>query len=99
MWSGWSYSRSCTLSDADGRMRMAVELTKQSREHAAETIEAPAPTPWPIALAFGITLLFAGLVTSGAISVLGAIVAIAGAVGWFRAVLPHVVNQAGLVEA
>jgi hypothetical protein len=72
---------------------MAVELTKQSGEHAVETIKAPAPTPWPIALAFGITLLFAGLVTSGAISVLGAIVAIAGAVGWFRAVLPREAHE------
>ena len=33
----------------------------------------PAPTAWPIVLAFGITLLFAGMVTSGAVSVLGAI--------------------------
>jgi hypothetical protein len=34
-------------------------------------------------------LLFAGLVTSGAVSALGAAVAIAGAIGWFRDVLPH----------
>src|SRR5579862_4841469 len=58
---------------------------------AAETdvIRMPASTPWPIALAFGITLLLAGMVTSEAVSVLGAIVAIAGAVGWFRDVLPY----------
>jgi hypothetical protein len=55
---------------------------------AVETIKMPAPTAWPIALAFGMTLLAAGMVTSGAVSVLGAIVAIAGAVGWFRDVLP-----------
>jgi hypothetical protein len=53
----------------------------------------PAPTAWPIALAFGITLLFAGLLTSEAISILGAIVAIAGAVGWFRDVLPHEAHE------
>ena len=53
----------------------------------------PAPTPWPIALAFGITLLFAGMVTSGAVSVLGAILAIAGAVGWFRDVLPEEAHE------
>ena len=51
-------------------------------------VRMPAPTPWPITLAFGITLLFAGMVTSGAVSVLGALVAVAGAVGWFRDVLP-----------
>jgi hypothetical protein len=52
-------------------------------------IEAPAPTPWPIVLAFGITLLFAGLVTSEAVSVLGGIISIAGAAGWFCDVLPQ----------
>jgi hypothetical protein len=52
-------------------------------------IKTPAPTSWPIVLAFGIALLFAGLVTSEAVSVLGAIASIAGAVGWFRDVLPQ----------
>ena len=40
---------------------MAVELTNQPEEIAPDTIEMPAPTAWPIALAFGITLLFAGI--------------------------------------
>jgi hypothetical protein len=68
---------------------MGIELANQSGDNATDTIEVPAPTPWPIVLAFGIALLFAGLVTSEAVSVLGAFVAIAGAVGWFRDVLPH----------
>ena len=67
---------------------MAVELLNQTSENTPDTVEMPAPTAWPIALAFGITLLVAGMVTSAAISVLGALVAIAGAVGWFRDVLP-----------
>ncbi len=53
------------------------------------TLELPAPTVWPLVLAFGITLVFAGLVTSESVSVLGGILIIAGAVGWFRNVLPH----------
>ena len=52
-------------------------------------MELPAPTAWPLVLAFGITLVFAGLVTSEPVSVLGGILVIAGAVGWFRNVLPH----------
>jgi hypothetical protein len=40
-------------------------------------------------LAFGATLLFAGLVTSMSVSVLGAALALAGCVGWFCAVFPH----------
>ena len=53
-----------------------------------DKIEVPAPTAWPIVLAFGLTLVFAGLVTSASVSILGAILAVAGAAGWFRQVLP-----------
>ena len=53
-----------------------------------EKIEVPAATAWPIVLAFGFTLVFAGFVTAGSVSILGAILAVAGAVGWFRQVLP-----------
>src|ERR1700728_1695246 len=72
---------------------MAVEVVTQSRERAPDTIQMPAPTAWPIALAFGLTLLFAGMVTSEAVSVLGAIVAVAGAIGWFRDVLPYEAHE------
>ena len=53
------------------------------------TIEVPAPTAWPLVLALGFTLLWAGLLTSLSISVLGALVAVAGCAGWFGEVLPH----------
>jgi hypothetical protein len=53
-----------------------------------ESIEVPAPTAWPIVLASGMTLVFAGLVTAEPVSILGAILALAGAIGWFRDVLP-----------
>jgi hypothetical protein len=57
-------------------------------ESALRTIELPAPTAWPIILAFGLTLAFAGLVTSASVSILGAIFTFVGCVGWFRDVLP-----------
>jgi hypothetical protein len=53
-----------------------------------ENIEMPAPTVWPLVLAFGLTLIAAGMVTAASVSILGAILTIAGAVGWFRQVLP-----------
>src|SRR6266550_37757 len=53
-----------------------------------DKIEVPAPTAWPIVLAFGLTLLFAGLVTAAPISILGAALTAVAAVGWFRDVLP-----------
>jgi len=52
-------------------------------------IEVPAPTAWPLVLAVGSALLFAGLLTSFSVTLLGAVLAVAGSVGWFREVLPH----------
>ena len=42
-----------------------------------------------MALGLGVMLLFAGLLTHVAISILGAIVMVVAAIGWFREVLPH----------
>src|SRR5258708_4541786 len=63
--------------------------------NAPGDLRLPAPTAWPIVLALGITLVFAGLVTSESVSVLGAILTIAGAVGWFRNVFPHEARESG----
>jgi hypothetical protein len=51
-------------------------------------IHLPAPTAWPLVLAFGVTLVAAGLVTSSGVSLLGAVFMLAGCIGWFRQVLP-----------
>jgi hypothetical protein len=66
----------------------ATEQLDQHRRTPRE-IESPAPTAWPFILAFGFTLLFAGLVTSISVTVLGAVLAGAGCIGWFREVFPH----------
>jgi hypothetical protein len=66
--------------------------THLSAEHSGErpdVIELPAPTAWPLALACGFTLMFAGLLTSTSLSVLGLVLAVAGCAGWFREVLPR----------
>ena len=68
---------------------MAVESIPKTQKEVPDVIEMPAATSSPFVFAFGVTLLFAGLVTSLAVSALGAIVFIAGAAGWFREVLPH----------
>jgi len=67
---------------------LATEQLSKSRETPHE-IEVPAPTAWPFVLAFGCTLLFAGLVTSVSVSLLGAVLSLAGCIGWFREVFPH----------
>ena len=53
-----------------------------------DSIELPAPTAWPMVAALGVALGFAGLVTHVMVTVVGVVLAIAGAVGWFRDVLP-----------
>src|ERR1700683_4396551 len=68
---------------------MAENSSHEIRERDADIVMMPARTAWPIVLAFGITLVFAGRLSSGAVSALGAILSLAGAIGWFRDVLPH----------
>jgi hypothetical protein len=66
---------------------------EHSGGHAGSSIHLPAPTQWPLMMAVGLTLLFAGLVTNMMISALGVVMAVAGAVGWFRQVLPYEVHE------
>jgi hypothetical protein len=66
----------------------SVEEVRQSPRAPVE-VEVPASTAWPIVLAFGFALMFAGLLTSASVSVLGVVLAVAGCVGWFREVFPR----------
>lgn len=54
-----------------------------------DAVVAPAPTMWPMLAALGATLVFAGLVTHVVATVVGAVLFVASAVGWFRDVLPE----------
>lgn len=54
-----------------------------------EVVHLPAPTAWPVVLAFGLMLVFASLVTNPGIGALGGILALFACIGWFRQVLPH----------
>src|SRR5262249_48215929 len=57
-------------------------------EHPGEGVDLPIPTANPIIAAFGITLMAAGIVTSLIVSLVGFIIGLIGAVGWFREVFP-----------
>src|SRR5882672_9622574 len=71
-------------------MEMAeMQSAENKSSWAASEIAMPAPTAWPLVLAFGFTLLFAGLLTDVSVTVLGAVLAVAGCVGWFRQVIPQ----------
>jgi hypothetical protein len=57
-------------------------------QHPDTVLAMPAPTHWPIVLAVGLTLVFAGLVTNFMITLLGVFLTVVGVIGWFRQVLP-----------
>jgi hypothetical protein len=78
---------------------MAAESQIQTPQTSPATMQLPAPTVWPIVLAFGITLIFAGMVSSISVSILGAVLALAGTVGWFRDILPHEAHETVPVSA
>lgn len=72
-------------------------LSGNGANKSGDMIEVPASTPWPFVTAFGLSLILAGLVTSLAVSFVGLIVLLRGAVGWFRNVFPE--PQEELVQA
>jgi hypothetical protein len=63
-------------------------LAEEKTEQTPGMIKLPAPTAWPMITALGITMLCAGLVTHMAVSLVGLILALRGAAGWFREDLP-----------
>jgi hypothetical protein len=62
--------------------------TEETNGGTAGSVELPAPTASPIVLAFGLTLLFAGLATTALITAIGALLSVAGLVSWMRDVFP-----------
>src|SRR5262249_61979704 len=80
-------------SDAE-RTRMQTGSIPMTNQRSQGTIEVPAPTAWPIVLAFGVCLLFGGLATNAYVSILGAAAMLAGLGGWFRDVFPREAHEA-----
>ena len=68
---------------------MSADFQQPAADRGSIRIEVPASTAWPVILAFGVTLLFAGLTTGALVSAVGAVLSLAGVVGWFREVLPR----------
>jgi hypothetical protein len=71
---------------------MAALQSAEQRDESSrgpDILEVPASTAWPLVLASGLTLMFAGLLTSASVSVLGAVLTLAGCLGWFREIFPR----------
>jgi hypothetical protein len=73
-------------------------MNSNDQESVGNLIQVPASTGWPLVAAFGLTLVFAGLLTHVMVSTLGAVALCTGLVGWFRQVLPHEVREAVPLE-
>lgn len=67
-------------------------------ERDSKAILVPAPTAWPFVTALGVTLLCAGIVTHPAVSLVGALVLLRAAVGWWLDVLPEQKEEAVVVS-
>jgi len=72
---------------------MASEPTQLPRPaesaEGARELHLPSPTPWPILMALGLTLVAAGLVSNLRLSEGGGLLALIAAAGWFLQVLPQ----------
>jgi hypothetical protein len=73
---------------------MSAEAVTEKQENTPSEVSLPKPTAWPIVLASGVSLLFAGLVTSAPVSILGAVLFVSGCIGWFRDMFPHEQHEA-----
>jgi hypothetical protein len=61
------------------------------------SILVPAPTAWPFIAALSIALIFTGLVTHAAVSVVGAMILLRASIGWWLDVLPGQKEESVLV--
>src|SRR5882672_5925867 len=64
-------------------------MNPDEKQPTERVVQMPASNGWPLAAAFGLSLVWAGLLTHWMISALGAVCLVAGLAGWFREVLPH----------
>ena len=84
-------------------MTSSIDSSSDPHDPAGpESVEMPRATAWPIVLALGITLLGAGLATSLALSVVGAVLFVFGLGGWIGQLLPgrgHRARTAGRAGA
>ena len=74
--------------DPDWKYEPAGPITDIQPEPEA-IVSLPASTPWPIVFALGLALAFAGLTSTALVSILGAVLAVCGCIGWARDVFPH----------
>jgi len=69
------------------------------QDNDASSILVPAPTPWPFIASLGIALMFSGIVTHIAVTMVGTAILLRAAIGWWFDVLPEQKEEAVSVSA
>jgi len=64
-------------------------MKEAMNQTGSNSILVPAPTAWPFIVALGISLVFTGVVTHAVVSIVGAVILLRGAIGWWFDVLPQ----------
>ena len=62
------------------------------------TVTIPAPTAWPLVAALGLTLAFAGFLTTWLVGIAGGVLCVLGFVGWFKDRFPQELECTQQVE-
>ena len=68
---------------------MTENMQKDASQAQSTVIPMPSATGWPLLLAFGAALMFAGLVTNLSVTAIGVVFAVVASAGWFRQLFPH----------
>lgn len=71
------------------KMEQSIHTREDGHTRMTGAIQLPAPTVWPMVLALGIALMIAGMVTNWVISLLGLLLLLRAAWGWFFQIFPH----------
>ena len=80
-------------------MEQDIQYGEAGERSDATQIPMPAPTLWPLALALGVMLIFAGIaVHTALVSYAGILVGLIAAVGWWRVVIPEDEHEACAVD-
>ena len=81
-------------------MEQKIQYGEAGERSDLTQIQMPAPTLWPLALALGLMLVFAGIaIGTSVVSYAGILIGLISAVGWWRIVIPEDEHEACPVEA
>jgi hypothetical protein len=76
-------------------MEQEIQYGEAAERSDLTEIQMPAPTLWPLALAFGLMLIFAGIAFRlPVVSYLGIAIGLLSAVAWWRIVIPNEAHEA-----